>query len=292
MNDPVGNVSHEGRRCVLASDEPAARLIYAQKVRRAALTISVFLLVVPYAPAEASIDKDAYAKAARAFEAVNGRFDKASSLQYQVERKTVAKGVTLVEKWSFACATQGLVRIDYRAPESRVFMADGLVFTEYLPTARKALQTPMTWGGAVAQARIASVLQRLSVDGLRIGDYERLLDHLTVVEVSSNQPSVLIVEGRDPRYSIRIDTQRQLLLSFEKRDQKGRLMLSIQTGDFFEAKPGFWMPTKVKTVFLDQEVLGERETTLSDIMVNTPIPKEKLDFTLPDDVTIMISQDK
>ena len=237
--------------------------------------------------AEENLGKAKYNMASQAFEVVNRKYDEASSLQYQVERKTVAKGITVVEKWDFACATPGILKIDYRAPEKRVFMADGQTFTEYLPAARMAQRTSMSGKDApAAREQIASVLQRLSVDGLRIGDYGELLNHLATVEVSSNKPAILIAEGENPRYRIRIDTQRKLLLSFEKWNRNGDLEQSIQAGGFVEPKPGFWMPAKVKTVFLDRNELAERETTISGVKVDSPFSAKTLDFTLPDDVEI------
>lgn len=170
--------------------------------------------------------------AAQAFEAMNAKFDGLSSLQYRVERTTVSKGVKLVEKWTFLSSSDGVLRIDYRAPEHRIFMANNETFIEYLPAVRKAQKTRLSPQNRQGHERVAAVLQRLTVDGLRMGDYQELLNHLSAVQVSSNAPAILTVEGSGPRYRIQIDTQREVLLSFEKWDGQGRLEQSIQASGF------------------------------------------------------------
>lgn len=239
----------------------------------------------------APVSPDDVAKVRQAFEQVNGRFDRLASLQYQVERKTTAKGITVTEQWSFLCTSQGVFRIDYRKPEKRVFMSDGQVFTEYLPTMRKALRTPLSGDGNAAN-RIASVLKRLSVDGLRVGDEGNLLEHLSFVKPSPGQPAVLVAEGRDPRYAIQIDTNRFALISFEKWDTTGRLELSIRADGFSERAPGFWLPSVVRTIFFTQDGKSEVTATISKVMVNKPVPKDSVDFTLPADVEIIEADGK
>lgn len=241
---------------------------------------------IPAAGAPAAVDAAKCQIASQAFEAVNTRIDGLLSIQYQVERKTMSKGVTLVEKWTSIRASSGLLKIDYRQPERRVFMADGKTFTEYLPAARAALQIPMAGNNPLAQERIASILQRLAVDGLRVGQYGKLLEHLASVDVTPGEFPVLTAEGRDPRYRIRIDLERKALLSFEKWDRKERLEQSIQAESFREVATGLWLPAKVRTVLLEEHELSERETTLSGIRVNFSISEKEMDFTLPEDVPI------
>ncbi|MFO7535382.1 MAG: hypothetical protein R6X19_06830 [Kiritimatiellia bacterium] len=224
------------------------------------------------------------ARVEQVFREVNDRIDGLVSLQYQVERKSVSKGVTMTERWSFACTAEGLMRIDYTAPEKRVFVADGQFFTEYLPTARKALRTPLKDANPAGLARVAAVTRRLAVDGLRVGNFEELLDHLTSFTVPSNEPAIMLVEGRDPRYSVRIDTKRDVLLGFEQWDGKGKRVLSIQSSNFLEPAPGFWFPARIKTVFQEKGAYAERVTLLSGVKVNGVVPKETFDFVPPDDV--------
>ena len=243
-------------------------------------------LGLPSAVVQAAVDVETRQMVSQAFEAVNARIDGLSSLQYQVERKTVSRGVTLVEKWTSIRASPGLLKIDYRQPERRVFMADGKTFTEYLPATRAALQIPMAGNNPLAQERIASILQRLAVDGLRVCQYGKLLEHLASVDVTPGEFPVLTAEGRDPRYRIRIDLERKALLSFEKWDRKERLEQSIQAESFREVAPGLWLPTKVRSVVLEEHELSKRETTLTGIRVNFSIFDKEMDFTLPEDVLI------
>ena len=245
-----------------------------------------WVVEIPAAGTPATVDVAKCQMASQTFEAVNARLDSLSFLQYQVERKTVSRGVTLVEKWTSICASPDLLKIDYRQPERRVFMADGKTFTEYLPATRAALQIPMAGNNPLAQERIASILQRLAVDGLRVGQYGKLLEHLASVDVTPGEFPVLTAEGRDPRYRIRIDLERKALLSFEKWDRKERLEKSIQAESFREVAPGLWLPKKVRTVILEKHELSEREITLSGIRVNFSISGKEMDFTLPEDVLI------
>lgn len=254
------------------------------------LFLAVFPLTTLAGDRAASVKPSDRDRVEKVFREVNDRIDGLSSLQYLVERKTVSKGITVTERWSFACMADGRMRIDYKAPEQRVFMADGQFFTEYLPTVRKALRTPLKGADPAGLARVAAVTRRLAVDGLRVGNFGELLDHLTAVTVPSNEPAIMVIEGRDPRYVVRIDTQRHVLLRFEQWDGKGKLVLSIQAADFMEPAPGFWFPARVKTVFDEKGAFAERVTVLGGVKVNAEIPKETFDFVLPDDVKIETSK--
>ena len=235
--------------------------------------------------AQIAVDAETRQMVSQAFEAVNARIDGLSSLQYQVERTTKSKGVTLVEKWTYSRVAPSFLKIDYRRPERRVFMADGETFTEYLPAARAALRMPMA-GDASAQERIASILQRLAVDGLRVGNYEKLLEHLVAAEVSPGDHPLLTAEGRDPRYRIRVDLENKALVGFEKWDDQGRLEQSIQADGFREVAPGLWLPGRVRTVLLEEQELSEREAILSGVRANATFSEKEMDFALPEDVVI------
>lgn len=228
------------------------------------------------APAPADI-----IRAKEAFDGVNGRIDRLASLQYKVVRKTKAKGITLTEQWTFGCNSQGWMRVDYTVPEKRVFMLDGTNLLEYLPAARRALRTPLAGEGA---ARVAAVLKRLAVDGLRVGQTEELLKHLKSVAGRSQPSGEVIVEGDQPRYVVRIDPVRQVLLGFDQWNLEGEKTLSIQADDFTEPAPGFWFPGRIRTVVMDKGERVEREVALTGVKVNAAVPKESFDFYLPDDV--------
>jgi outer membrane lipoprotein-sorting protein len=228
------------------------------------------------APAPADI-----IRAKEAFDGVNGRIDRLASLQYKVVRKTKAKGISLTEHWTFGCNSQGWMRVEYTAPEKRVFMIDGTNLLEYLPDARRALRTPL--GGAGA-ARVAAVLKRLAVDGLRVGQTDELLKHLKAAAPLPGEPSVLMIEGDQPRYAIRIDPARQVLLGFDQWNLEGEKTLSIQADDFTEPAPGFWFPARIRMVVVDKGERQERKFVLSGIRVNAAFSKDYFDFTLPDDV--------
>ena len=224
--------------------------------------------------------------ARQAFDSVNSRYDKLVSLQYNVQRTTTTKGTTLNEQWFFAFMADGRMYIDYQKPEKRIFVYDGERFTEYLPTVRKALQTIVSEDDPQALARIQMVLQRLSIDGLQIGNREMLLAHFLSARWQGNQSSKLKIRGQKPNYEILIDTQRQVLLEFEKYDFNGDLVLSIQTSDFCEPIPGFWFPSTVHTTVVDTNGKRETRASISAIRLNHPIGKKTFDITFPPDVKI------
>ncbi len=225
-------------------------------------------------------------QAGEAFDAVNRRFDDLSSLQYEVQRKTVSKGMTLDEQWSFVYVADGRLRIEYQKPEKRVFVFDGKVFTEYLPAVRQALKTKIDAGKPQGLSRISAVLQRLSVDGLRVGDRDVLLAHFDQANHLADQPAVLQVTGKDPASTVLIDTQRQALLRFDKYDRKGNLALSIRASDFQEPVPGFWFPTTVHTIIEGASGRSETMVAISSIRLNAAIPEKTFTMSLPPDVKV------
>ncbi|HAS82333.1 MAG TPA: hypothetical protein DCS43_06580 [Verrucomicrobia bacterium] len=231
-------------------------------------------------------DTNAMALASEALDAVNRRFDGLSTLQYEVQRTTVSRGVTLEEHWSFAYAADGRLRIEYKKPEKRIFVFDGKVFTEYLPAVRQALQTDIGDGNPHGFERMSAVLQRLSVDGLRIGNRDMLLSHFESAKRLDDQAAILKVTGKDPAYTLLIDTQRQTLLRFEKYDGKGTLTLSIRVSDFQEPMPGFWFPTALQTLAEGANGKSESTVAISAIRLNAVIPDKIFKATLPPDVKV------
>ncbi len=249
----------------------------------AILAAALCLLPAAGAIAAPPLAAEGRALAELAFNGVNSRLDRLASLQYKVVRKTRAKGISLTEQWSFYCSTQGWIRIDYTVPEKRVFVVDGQSLLEYLPEARKALRTPLA--GGVGQP-VAGVLKRLSVDGLRMGNAAELLGHMKSAAPLPGQPAILEVEGESPRYFIRIDTARQVLLQYDQWNPEGEKVLSVLAGDFVEPAPGLWLPSRIQTLAVEKGAVSEREVTLKGIKVNALIPEEYFDLTLPDDVEI------
>lgn len=243
------------------------------------------LLVLGAAAGRSEPAAEVRERAKAAFDAVNRRFEQAATLQYRVTRRSRMKGVAAVERWTFSWAAPGRIRIDYTEPEKRTFILDGRAFLEYLPDVRRALLTPLEGG---ADPRATAALKRLSVEGLRIDGGGDLLAHLATA--SETEPGILMVEGADPRYRIRIDLRRALLLDYEQWDREGALSMRIRAADFTEPAPGFWMPGRVTTVMADKDATAEREVGLTAIRVNGPIPQEYFDFSLPDDVIIQTNK--
>ena len=226
-------------------------------------------------------------KIEHAFMQINQRFDLLVSLQYQANRKTRTSSVTLEERWNFASDAEGRLRIDYRHPETRIFVSDGSFFTEYLPRHRIALRSVLNANDPSSLEPLKIVLQRLAVDGFRIGNSNELLKNLTSVEEHATQPNILTIKGADPQYQLKIDTEKNIFLKFEKWNHAGQRVFSIQPTDFVQPMPGFWIPTKVITLLIEEGGLRETTTSISGIQVNKTITKNRFDLSLPPDIRVV-----
>jgi len=134
--------------------------------------------------------------------------------------------------------------------------------------------------------QISAVLLRFSIEGLRVGNSDKLLQHMEAVEEDSTTPSILRIRGSNPRYEIEIDTNRKIILKFTKKNQLDQTTLSIMTGDFLQLAPDLWFPTKIQTAVLEDAGVRETITHLSNIKINAPLNDKRFDLFLAPDVKV------
>lgn len=234
-------------------------------------------------PAVSAEDRD---RVAEIFARINHRLDALDSLGYRVQRVTRVGTFTYTEKWSMLYDGSGRVRIDYVEPERRVFVFDGKTFTEYMPQERKALKAFLNEEDPVALEMLQAVMQRLSLDGIRVGTTDELLANLVAVEDIPGQPDGLRLTGEGPPYELDVDTERKVLMRFKKMDDAGNTVLSIEASGFREIKPGLWFPTSIRSRYPEDGNLRRTQITIRSIQADMPAHENRFDIKLAPDVEI------
>ncbi len=222
------------------------------------------------------------------FMSVESRFESLRSLQYTVDKTTRTDRETVKERWIFRYRSPSFIRIDYEKPEERVFVLNEEVFWEFIPAVRKAMRTSLArLDSEQKQALIGSVFGRLAIDGLRLGDYREMASRVTKIERTElDNKSTFVVEGDNPRFSLRIDADKKVLLQMEIYDFSGGLKVHTMASDFVEAAPSFWFPQKIEVGYSNQRVSVTCLFVISDIEVNQDIPLTTFDFQPPKGVSI------
>lgn len=249
------------------------------------LAALLFILVPPYvgcaepAPVVPEVE--------RVFAAVESRFASVTGMAYTVERTVQGVRHAATEKWTFRYVAPDRIRVDCLAPDERTLILNGAVMHEYVPAARRALKTDMSrLSAADRQARVARILARVAVDGIRIGNATEMARRATRMDADSGNPGVCVIQGDGPRYAVGIDTNRQVLVTTDLFDGEGRLALSTRAADFTEVAPSFWYPKTVCVRAATERGIVESVCRISDIRVNTPISDAAFVFSVPPYVTV------
>jgi len=248
--------------------------------------IALFI-AVRAVPGSAAVS-DAEARAL--FQQVEERFRNAETLSYTVKRVTATSKMKTEERWSFRFQRPDRLRIDYMAPHERTIMTDGATLWEYIPQLKKAAKTDLAALHADQRAqRISEVMAHVSVDGLRLGNYESMAKNARSVRTAlwSGTP-VQLVEGADPRYAVYIDKERSVLLRTEIYDRKGNLVIRTEASRFVEAAPGFWMPQEIRATYGTKEGFVQSTISLQDIRVNGSLADSLFRFVVPKGVDIIL----
>jgi hypothetical protein len=140
---------------------------------------------------------------------------------------------------------------------------------------------------AKRQALIASVLGRVNVDGIRLGDYQGMLNRVTLIRTDPDRPSVVFVEGTNPRFVVGIDTGKQVLISAEIYKPDGAMTLRTVASDFREVSPSFWFPGHIQATYGAENGFVTTDTTISDFQADAESIKNLFDFTPPKGVTVI-----
>ena len=225
-------------------------------------------------------DSPASKEAAVLFKQVEDRFDLVQSLQYTVERASGRAMAESKERWRFSFVNPSKLRVDYEAPLERLIVMNEEVFWEYIPAARKAAKTDLTRLSDLEKQKLVSMtMARLSIDGLRMGNYQTMLDRVVSVKSLDRDPNIVVVEGEKPRFVLKIDKAKKALVQTEIYDEKGLLQVITRAKGFSEVAPGYWWPEEIAAEYeTDKGVLIAR-VHFSEIHVNETIPEKQFTYT-------------
>lgn len=226
------------------------------------------------------------------FQKVEDRFDKLQSISYTVKRFTASKQQAADDRWLFRLKSPDKVRVDYLEPYSRLIVTDGASLLEYLPSERKALTTDLaSLAPEKRTAVLSGVFKRLSVDGLRLGNYQEMLRRaVKVTEARLGENKAWLVEGANPRYLVFIGQEKAVLLKTEIYDADGQLILRTESSAMIEAAPGFWLPREIASTTRAPGGFYKTTLSLSDIRVDEAMADQVFRFELPAGVDIATSK--
>ncbi len=223
------------------------------------------------------------------FQGVEQRFLDMDSLSYTVKKVSTFKGKQNEERWVFHYKKNGRVRIDYEAPHERLIVLDEKSLCEFIPVLKKAVCTDLASKPKdKADDFIARVMTHVSVDGLRVGNYEELEKKaVSVRKVAYAGVDAFLIEGAGPRYVTYIDPTKQVLLRSEIYDNKGGLVIRTEASRFTEAAKGFWMPKEIHITYHTPDGFVQSKVFLRDIKVDEKVPDELFFFNVPKGTTVI-----
>ncbi len=240
------------------------------------------LMVVPFlASADTRCDAEALLRP------IEQHYLSRRTLAYTAERVTKKGATELKELWRFQFENPDRFRIDYRRPTERLLVCDGHILWEYVPAARKAVKTDLNrMPPAKREQLLASLLQRVALDGVRVGPVEDLARRAQSVTLLNPTGRVARLEGEAPRYVLEIDCDRNLLLRSEHYDENGVLRLRTQATAFTKAAPGQWHPTALVVEHKADDDFIVSRVSLRDVALDSPFPPDTFNFTPPRHVRV------
>ncbi len=245
------------------------------------LLAAAVLLTVLFSPGQYVFAADEVTAGAL-FLGVEQRFLNLETLSYTVKKVSTLKNKQHEEEWTFRYKKPGSVRIDYQAPHERLIVLDEQSLFEYIPVLKKAVRTDLTSKSKKAIQTVAEVMSHVSVDGLRVGNYQELEKKaVSVRKVTWAGADAYLVEGTDPRYVMYIDDAKKALLRTEIYDKKGGLVIRTDASRFVEAAKDFWMPREVHVTYNTPEGFVQSKILLQDIKVDEAISGELFHFSAP-----------
>ena len=243
----------------------------------AIVLVSVLLCSGQYASAADEVT------AGSLFLGVEQRFLNVDTLSYTVKKVSTLKNKQNEEEWTFRYKKPGSVRIEYQVPHERLIVLDEQALFEYIPVLKKAVRTDLTSKSKNKAAQtVAEVMSHVSVEGLRVGNYQELEKKAASVrKVTWAGTDAYLIEGTDPRYVMYIDDAKKVLLRSEIYDKRGGLVIRTEASRFVEAAKGFWMPREVHITYNTPEGFVQSKILLHDIKVDETIPGELFHFNAP-----------
>ena len=94
------------------------------------------------------------------------------------------------------------------------------------------------------------------------------MNRVTLMRTDPDQPSVVFVEGMNPRFVLGIDTGKQVLVSTEIYKPDGAMFLRTVASDFSEVFPFFWFPRHIQATYGAEKGFVMTDTTISDIQAD------------------------
>jgi len=238
-----------------------------------------------------SADTNLQAQAQAAFESVEKKFENVRTLEYRAERVSMARRQTVTEKWGLRLRQPDCFALDYQKPEERVIVANQASLWEYIPTARKVQHTDLTAMSSEEKSKLmVTILARVSVDGVRLGTYQPMLQRVTHVAQDAKDAAMVTIESGKPGFTVAVDTRRGVLLSTEIYGEKDAPPLQTRASNFLEISPGFWYPQAVEVRYHADGGLVVGRTTLSDIAINKPMADDVFQFVPPKFATVIESR--
>jgi outer membrane lipoprotein-sorting protein len=238
-----------------------------------------------------SAESNLQARALAAFENVEKKFEQVQTLQYKAERVSSTRRQTVTENWTLSLHEPDSVRLDYRAAQERLIVANPSSLWEYAPSVRKVQHTDLRSLPVPDRNKLLlGVLAKVSIDGIRLGSYQELVRGVTRIVEATNAANTVTVEGQGPRFAVTVDMDRGILLETEIYDTKGNLKLRTRASDFLEISKGFWYPQHIEATYCVSDELVVRRITLSGIAVNAPMSADTFQFVPPKFVTVIVSK--
>jgi len=213
-------------------------------------------------------------------------YSKIRSLSYSVTRTTETRQREVEEKWSFHFRSPNDLRVDYIKPQKRTFYLHENTLWEYIPEAGKARRTDIEkLDDAEKAAVLKGFISRTAIPGLRIGDFANMLNqHVTTKETGKG---MVLMQGQNPRFSLEIDSTRNVILSTALYNDKGELTLSTSSSAFKEIAQGFWFPMQIEAVQVGEGIASRSLFRFTSLQANVSIKDDFFRFQ-PDQNTQVI----
>lgn len=220
-------------------------------------------------------------------EAVERPYSQIGSLSYSVTRITETSQRKMEEKWTSHFRNPNDLRVDYFKPQKRSFYLHENTLWEYIPEAGKARRTDLTkLNETERKSTLKGLISRTAIPGLRIGDFANMLNQrVTAEEIGSG---IILIQGWDPRFSLEIDSKRNVLLSTAIYNDEGDLTLSTFSSAFKEIVQGFWFPMQIEATQVDEGIAIRSLFHFKGFKANIPIKDDFFQFQ-PDQKTQIIS---
>lgn len=234
-----------------------------------------------------AMGEDATAK--KLFEEMNKSFENLAALSYTATRTTISGTKSIEEKWDFRLKAPGLIKIEYYRPDRRLVIIDDATLWEYIPAAKKARRTDFATMKENDKAElVASVMSHVAIDGLRIGDYSKLLAGVT--KVTEGKDNIYVIEGQKPKFVIHVNGEKKILLHSEFYNDKGELIMKTDASQFAEAVPGFWFPKNIDAVYRTENGMIKSAIVMSNVRANDNPADMIFKFTPPEGVKVLTAR--